>query len=691
MAGYEDLPRQVRNKRMQEERLRSEWRRASAEFQDDIGNVDNLVLNLRQRARRTQRSARIVLVFLLITVIFGLGTYVIWPLVQENFDGRRQALLRERAATDTALNNLNNTRREIADDIIELLKVTTTRFDNLPGDGDEVYFGHAILPDGDVLIYGNENTLFRLDLATDRAATLPNLPGQGFEIYYGHAELPDGDLLIYGSDNRVLRYDPESDRIEVFADLPGIGDEIYNGHAFLPGGDLLLYGDSNTILRLNPDTGTGFQFDLLPGPSQKDFVGHTDTIDGDILLYGTENSLLRYSNAENSFEHFPDLPGAAAQQYVGHVDLPDGELLLYGDGNRILRFDPGSGDAVALTDILGSGDEFYIGHAPQPGSEILFYGDGATILRYDVVSGEGQRLQNPLSDGDEDYYGHAVLPNGDLLIYGSDKSILQYGIEDKNIVPLLDLPGDGTENYYGHATLPGGNILFYGDEGTILRHGDHESQAAALEFQNLDDDAVLAGFLNRISPNLRRQLFEPDRATTRLLAVRSELDARLEEIEGELAMSSDVFALAEQRENFAAFMATCRGTTDWTEPSQPRGVTDADPDRVTLACTQAWQAELSREDADVFQTLAKQAPPGILLLFLLGTLGALYRYNVRLAGFHDSRADVLELLKASGSYDGDRMLTLSDALAADKVEFGKGNTPADQAVDIARAVLGRAK
>lgn len=48
-------------------------------------------------------------------------------------------------------------------------------------------------------------------------------------------------------------------------------------------------------------------------------------------------------------------------------------------------------------------------------------------------------------------------------------------------------------------------------------------------------------------------------------------------------------------------------------------------------------------------------------------------------------------MKSAGSMDAETMLKLSDALAADKVEFGKANTPADQAVEIARAVVGRAK
>ena len=83
-------------------------------------------------------------------------------------------------------------------------------------------------------------------------------------------------------------------------------------------------------------------------------------------------------------------------------------------------------------------------------------------------------------------------------------------------------------------------------------------------------------------------------------------------------------------------------------------------------------------------------PPGILLLFLLATLGGLYRYNMRMAGFHHSRADALEaIVLGMKPEDLATAVKLSDAWAADKVEFGKGNTPSDQAVELAKVISNR--
>ncbi len=139
-------------------------------------------------------------------------------------------------------------------------------------------------------------------------------------------------------------------------------------------------------------------------------------------------------------------------------------------------------------------------------------------------------------------------------------------------------------------------------------------------------------------------------------------------------------------------MAICRGSSDGREPASPVGATAADPDAVTLACAAAWQDKLASEAGNILLTLAQQVPPGILLLFLLATFGGLYRYNLRLAGFHHSRADALELLMIHGEgFDAKTLSTIADTLAADKVEFGKANTPADQAVEMFKAFMTRAK
>lgn len=94
---------------------------------------------------------------------------------------------------------------------------------------------------------------------------------------------------------------------------------------------------------------------------------------------------------------------------------------------------------------------------------------------------------------------------------------------------------------------------------------------------------------------------------------------------------------------------------------------------INQACLNSWTESNRINAQNWWQTLGAQVPPGILLLFLLGTLAALYRYNMRLAGFHHSRADILVLYSAGfvSERDMDALVKLAETLAADNVSFGK--------------------
>ena len=100
----------------------------------------------------------------------------------------------------------------------------------------------------------------------------------------------------------------------------------------------------------------------------------------------------------------------------------------------------------------------------------------------------------------------------------------------------------------------------------------------------------------------------------------------------------------------------------------------------------------------------------LLLLFLLGTLGGLYRYSLRIAGFHHARADALKLLTLPAFSDPGappdpdaespppgatdptrRYAALVEALAAEKVEFARARAPIDAVVDLAREAGRRIK
>jgi hypothetical protein len=134
---------------------------------------------------------------------------------------------------------------------------------------------------------------------------------------------------------------------------------------------------------------------------------------------------------------------------------------------------------------------------------------------------------------------------------------------------------------------------------------------------------------------------------------------------------------------FTDFLKLCRG-----------GATTAD---ITTACLTAWQSEQAKDQRSWWETLADQVPPGILLLFLLATLGGLYRYNLRLAGFHESRADALQLLAQGrdaaqlrdilAASPGDAVNLATIFLGADKVEMGTIKAKLGQAeIELAKAL-----
>lgn len=118
---------------------------------------------------------------------------------------------------------------------------------------------------------------------------------------------------------------------------------------------------------------------------------------------------------------------------------------------------------------------------------------------------------------------------------------------------------------------------------------------------------------------------------------------------------------------------------------------------LTKPCMDGCTELQKQKAATIWQTLNQTLPPAILLLFLLATLGGLYRYSLRLAGFHASRADLLEMYILNREmFEGEvkdgqpsKFVQFANAFAADKVEFGKANTPADQAVEMVRAIMSR--
>ena len=92
---------------------------------------------------------------------------------------------------------------------------------------------------------------------------------------------------------------------------------------------------------------------------------------------------------------------------------------------------------------------------------------------------------------------------------------------------------------------------------------------------------------------------------------------------------SGVLSLQQELNAFSDFMDVCRDD-DIDSMSQ-----------TTDYCTRTWAEQQKLRSPTFWQALEKNVPAGVLVLFVLATLGGLYRYNLKLAVFHDSRACLL--------------------------------------------------
>lgn len=205
----------------------------------------------------------------------------------------------------------------------------------------------------------------------------------------------------------------------------------------------------------------------------------------------------------------------------------------------------------------------------------------------------------------------------------------------------------------------------------------------------------LAEHLNTEEAELRTLLAERQPTNARR-------DAALESLN---QIRAGGFSLAQRRQDFQQFIEICQNAApkkvsdietfekdgDRTSETRTQAV---EPAQITTECLDVYKFQLGLQEPDLWQVLSERLPQAILLLFLLATLSPLYRYNLRLAGFHHSRADLIEMIALRSAEKNEFLsedelasfVAFADALAADKVAFGKDNTPTDQAVELARAM-----
>lgn len=241
---------------------------------------------------------------------------------------------------------------------------------------------------------------------------------------------------------------------------------------------------------------------------------------------------------------------------------------------------------------------------------------------------------------------------------------------------MLSIVTDGSAEFIFHYTSAGGaKFLQFNDQlrGTL---DSIEPSGGGIGDTNLMDAA--RGLPSAVFSDLQIQkLLEDFRDST---SDRVRLDEELSRVEDRaIEIGGSGHSPAQLRQEYSEFVNSC-------------GNAGVSGDK----CSSTFLELQGLENDTIWEIFAGKAPQAVLLLFLLATLSNLYRYNLRISGFHASRADVLEILAIHSDNEGspnisnlENIAKLADALGADKVEFGKSNNPTDQAVALTQAFLNR--
>ena len=646
---------------------RTRWRKATreAEWQAAQGKMGSLILKQRSRGHRADRLAIAFLVALIVTVLFGLVYYVVVPLWQQLNDAERRAYEAQVEILDGQLADIERERNDLWKGLVASLALTATPVES----GVTASLGDLrVLPDGTTLVAAGEDGA--ITRSGDAGASWDPVESGVTAFLTNLRVLPDGTTLVaVGGGGAITRSTDAGgswDPVE-----SGVTADLIDLNVLPDGTTLVAVGRDGVITR---STDAGESWDPVESRVTVSLFDLRVLPDGTTLVaVGVNGAITRSTDAGGSWD--PVESGVTASLTDLRV-LPDGTTLFaVGDDGAITRstdagegWDPvESGVTALLTDLRVLPD----------GTTLVAVGDDGAITR----STDAGESWDPVESGVTAFLTNLrVLPDGTTLVAvggggaitrstdaGGSWDPVESGVT-ADLIDLNVLP-DGTTLV---AVAWGGAILILDDryfrelDGMDLLRGSEGDGQVDKAFDDLP--ATVRGTPTRTE--FRRAFYEAvlDRPT--LLSQRQTAQTAADEI------STGGFSLAQRREDFAAFMVSCR--------SDKAG---ADTDK---GCADAYVALRASETPGPWQVLAERVPQAVLILFLLATLGGLYRYNLRLAGFYHARADALELLgEGKGATDADILDRLGTALAADKVEFGKGNTPSDQATELAKAVMAR--
>ena len=700
---FEDIPDAQRDLRLDRAQAASDW----AAAQGPLGGV---ILHLRHRAAATRRTALLFLFMLVVAIVIGLAFYLGLPFWQTWADGRQEALVETLAGIETRKTELDRDRKALllGGDLIEggkapgLPALLRDAFVAIPT-GTEVNLWRAVTHGDRLFVFGEGGTVRRLAADGVGFEEVPT----GTEVALWSAVTHDDRLFVFGGDGTVRRLAADG---AGFEEVP-MGMVFKYSGAITHGDRLFTFGGAGIIHRFAVD---GAGFEEVPTGTRANLRGAI-TYGDRLFVFGGDGTVLRLAADGARFE---EVRTGTKADLSKAIILGD-RLFVFGSGGTVRRL---AADGAGF-EAVPTGTEAVLWGAVTHGDRLFVFGEGGTIRR---LTANGVRFEE-VQTGTGATLRYAIILGDRLFVFGTGGTVRRLTADGTG---FEEVP-TGTEATLWYATNYGDRMFVFGADGTVLRltadgtrfdevpistavpittailHAERlfvggdlglvnattnafSDVAAALPVA-LDDKSratVEAFFDETLPPHLRDwdpvrtlredlRLVDSERTVLELIETRTRKDlTQLDESPLQYLRDRKVL-------DFKAFLDGCRGEAATAD--------------LTTACLTAWQTEQAAGQRSWWETLADQLPPGILLLFLLATLGGLYRYNLRLAGFHESRADALQLL-AHGRDEiqlrdilagtpGDAVNLATLFLAADKVEMGAIRAKLGQAeIELAKAM-----
>mgnify|MGYP000856806137 CR=1 FL=1 len=652
---------------------RRHWETLAAAAARDLppGRIGGVIAQLRQRGHVATRRASLFLGVLLATVAIGLAYYIGLPLLRAFADGAVRTSQEQVDAARAESAALDLERAEAAAALREALFLAPETV--LQAVGAPIHTPLR-LADGALIATTRTGAVLRSDDGGETwRETRPGLAR--FGVVDPAVVLSDGALVMrrqWGPALRSVDGGSTWSETAVPFDVP----EPPGGSLVLADGALIALSGDGTLAR-STDGGSSWTSHVVG-----DGLVALPVIVGDGVLVGVDQvgAILRSEDGGATWAHarIETSRAAVLDEFIG-APAPLNARTIVAAGMRgtiLLSEDAG----LTWREVHGASGEGLNAPVLVDDATLLATGFDGRILR-SADGGKTWSEARPAPASQEGFAIPIARVGAALIALASEGTILGSTDAGASWRQLRARSGSGAG--FGVPLALEDTLIAPGEEGMLLRISSGARIRPVPEDLPAggEGDAELAAFADALDPEVRaaEPVAEALRVIDRIASRRGSVDDGLIRAQERLeAWRSGAARPEVERRAFAAFMESCRAGA-----AEPEGAA------LTIACLDAYAASEADTQRQWWQTVAEQAPQGILFLFLLATLSGLYRYNLRLAGFHNGRADALELMVAQ--VDKDLLTPVADALAADKVEFGAAKTPTDHAAEMATALINRAK